>query len=197
MTRTPHVTDFPDGISAVDTEYVRPMLDASHLIVQEGRAAFVDTGTSHSVPLLLAALAAKGLEPTDVDYVLVTHVHLDHAGGAGQLMAALPDATAVLHPRGAAHMADPSRLVAGSIAVYGEAMFASLYGEVLPIPSCTRKAMRATTTAFSTTAADAFSPAIPSACRIGTWIQTGAPSSSPALRRSSSIRRPRSLPWTA
>jgi glyoxylase-like metal-dependent hydrolase (beta-lactamase superfamily II) len=134
MTRTPHITDFPDGISAVDTEYVRPMLDASHLIVHEGRAAFVDTGTSHSVPLLLAALDARGLEPTDVDYVLVTHVHLDHAGGAGQLMAALPAATAVLHPRGAAHMADPSRLIAGSIAVYGEAMFASLYGEILPIP---------------------------------------------------------------
>lgn len=134
MTRTPHITDFPDGISAVDTEYVRPLLDASHLIVQDGRAAFVDTGTSHSVPLLLAALAEKGLGPEDVDFVLVTHVHLDHAGGAGQLMAALPNATAVLHPRGAAHMADPARLVAGSIAVYGETLFRSLYGEIVPIP---------------------------------------------------------------
>jgi glyoxylase-like metal-dependent hydrolase (beta-lactamase superfamily II) len=135
MTARPHITDFPDGISAVDTEYVRPLLDASHLIVHEGRAAFVDTGTSHSVPLLLAALAEKGLEPADVDYVLVTHVHLDHAGGAGQLMAALPNATAVLHPRGAAHMADPTRLVAGSVAVYGESLFVSLYGEILPIPA--------------------------------------------------------------
>lgn len=134
MTRTPHITDFPDGISAVDTEYVRPLLDASHLIVHQGRAAFVDTGTSHSVPLLLAALEEKGLGPEQVDFVLVTHVHLDHAGGAGQLMAALPNATAVLHPRGAAHMADPARLVAGSIAVYGEDLFRALYGEIVPIP---------------------------------------------------------------
>ena len=134
MTSRPHIIDFADGISAIDTEYVRPLLDASHLIVHEGRAAFVDTGTSHSVPLLLAALEQKGLAPGDVDYVLVTHVHLDHAGGAGQLMAALPNATAVLHPRGAGHMADPTRLVAGSVAVYGEALFASLYGEILPIP---------------------------------------------------------------
>ncbi len=134
MTVSPRITDFADGISAIDTEYVRPMMDASHLIVNGGRAAFVDTGTSHSVPLLLAALEAKGLQPDDVDYVLVTHVHLDHAGGAGQLMAALPRALAVLHPRGAPHMADPSRLIKGSIAVYGEDLFASLYGEIRPIP---------------------------------------------------------------
>lgn len=134
MTVSPRITDFADGISAIDTEYVRPMMDASHLIVNGGRAAFVDTGTSHSVPLLMAALEAKGLQPDDVDYVLVTHVHLDHAGGAGQLMAALPKAAAVLHPRGAPHMADPSRLVKGSVAVYGQDLFASLYGEIRPIP---------------------------------------------------------------
>lgn len=134
MTISPRITDFADGISAIDTEYVRPMMDASHLIVNGGRAAFVDTGTGHSVPLLKAALEAKGLQPNDVDYVLVTHVHLDHAGGAGQLMAALPQAMAVLHPRAAPHMADPSRLVKGSIAVYGEDLFASLYGEIRPIP---------------------------------------------------------------
>jgi glyoxylase-like metal-dependent hydrolase (beta-lactamase superfamily II) len=134
MQRKPRITDYADGISAIDTEYVRPMMDASHLIVNDGRAAFVDTGTSHSAPLLLAALEAKALSPEDVDYVLLTHVHLDHAGGAGELMAALPRAVAVLHPRGARHMADPSRLIAGSIQVYGKALFDSLYGEIRPIP---------------------------------------------------------------
>jgi glyoxylase-like metal-dependent hydrolase (beta-lactamase superfamily II) len=131
----PSLIDFEHGITAVDTEYVRPQLDASHLIVHGGRAAFVDTGSSHSAPLLLAALAEKGIAPEEVDWVFVTHVHLDHAGGAGTLMAALPNATAVLHPRGARHMIDPSRLVEGSKAVYGEEAFNALYGEIRPIPA--------------------------------------------------------------
>ncbi len=128
------VTPYHAGISAIDTHYVRPQLDASHLIVQGGRAAFVDTGTSHSVPLLLAALEGAGRSVDDVDYVFVTHVHLDHAGGAGQLMAACPNAVAVLHPRGAPHLVDPAKLEAGSRAVYGDELFESLYGEIRPIP---------------------------------------------------------------
>lgn len=109
------------------------MLDASHLIEDEGRAAFIDTGTNDSVPLLLDALERSGLAVDDVDYVFLTHVHLDHAGGAGRLMRELPRARAVIHPRGARHMIDPSKLIAGSIAVYGEETFRSLYGELLPV----------------------------------------------------------------
>lgn len=135
MHRDPCITDYPDGISAIDTEYVRPLMDASHLVVRDGRAAFIDTGTTHSVPLLLAALDTKGIPREAVEYVLVTHVHLDHAGGAGELMAALPNAIAVLHPRGARHMVDPSRLIQGSIEVYGEQSFHELYGEIRPIPA--------------------------------------------------------------
>lgn len=127
------LTDFADGITAIDTDYVRPRLDASHLVVDGGRAAFVDTGTTHSVPNLLAALAARGLEPGDVDWVLVTHVHLDHAGGAGALMQHLPNARCVVHPRGSRHLVDPSKLVAGTIAVYGEERYRSLYGELVPL----------------------------------------------------------------
>src|SRR5215469_14947033 len=111
---------FGDGITAVDTNYVRPLLDASHLIVRDGRGAFVDTGTSHSVPSLLDAVrASPGLTIEDVDYVFLTHIHLDHAGGAGELMRHLPKAKLVVHPRGAAHVADPAKLIAGTKAVYG------------------------------------------------------------------------------
>jgi glyoxylase-like metal-dependent hydrolase (beta-lactamase superfamily II) len=124
---------YAHGIHAIDTGYVRPVFDASHLIVHEGRAAFVDTGVSHSVPLLLAALDELALAPTAVDFVFLTHVHLDHAGGAGQLMQALPNAQAVLHPRGAPHMIDPGKLIEASIAVYGAEAYARLYGEILPI----------------------------------------------------------------
>jgi glyoxylase-like metal-dependent hydrolase (beta-lactamase superfamily II) len=126
-------TNVGDGIIAVDTEYMRPRLDASHLIVSGGRAAFVDTGTNDSVPFLLDALKQQDLEPTDVDYLFLTHVHLDHAGGAGRLMRKLPNATCVLHPRGAPHMADPAKLVAGTNAVYGEAQALAMYGAILPI----------------------------------------------------------------
>lgn len=121
------------GITAVDTDYVRPLLDASHLIIEGGHAAFVDTGTNHSVPFLLAALAEQDLPPSAVDYVFLTHVHLDHAGGAGLLMQSLPNAKAVIHPRGARHMIDPAKLIKGASAVYGEPAFTDMYGEIQPI----------------------------------------------------------------
>lgn len=128
------VQEMADGVYAIDTGYVRPQMDASHLLVSGGRVAFVDTGTANSVPRLLAALELTGHSPADVDYVLVTHIHLDHAGGAGQLMKALPGATLIVHPRGARHMIDPSRLIAGTRAVYGEAEYRRLYNEIIAIP---------------------------------------------------------------
>ena len=127
------VTDFADDISAIDTHYLRPGLASSHLIVNEGRAAFVDTGANNAIPMLLEALREKAIGSDQVDYVLLTHVHLDHAGGAGLLMEALPNAVAVIHPRGAPHMADPSKLEAGTRAVYGDKQFEQLYGSLKAI----------------------------------------------------------------
>jgi glyoxylase-like metal-dependent hydrolase (beta-lactamase superfamily II) len=134
-TRHPVTTflDYPAGVTAIDTEYYRPRLDASHLIVHEGRAAFVDTGTTHAVPRLLAGLARKHIGPEAVDWVFLTHVHLDHAGGAGALLEHLPNARAVVHPRGAAHLTEPSRLIAVTRQVYGDAEYARLFGEIRPI----------------------------------------------------------------
>lgn len=126
-------TRLSDGITAIDTEYARPLQDASHLIVEGGRAAFVDTGTNYSVSLLLDALRQQDLNVADVDFVFLTHIHLDHAGGAGLLMQQLPNARCVVHPRGARHMMDPARLVAGTEAVYGVEMTRKMYGEIKPI----------------------------------------------------------------
>ena len=126
---------FDHGISAIDTHYVRPMLDASHLVVRGGRAAFVDVGVNHSVPLLLAALRHKNLDVGDVQWVFLTHVHLDHAGGAGELLKHLPNAKILVHPRGAPHLVSPDKLVAGTKQVYGTEKFAALYGDIVPVPA--------------------------------------------------------------
>lgn len=126
-------TILDDGIVAIDTEYLRPLQDASHLIVEDGRGAFVDTGSNDSVPFLLDGLRQQGLEAGDVDYVFLTHIHLDHAGGAGLLMQHLPNARCVVHPRGAPHMVNPERLIAGTIGVYGEERTREMYGEIVPI----------------------------------------------------------------
>ena len=126
-------TALDHGVCAIDTEYGAPLRDASHLIIEGGRAAFVDTGVNSSVPLLLDALVQYGVDAGDVEFVFLTHVHLDHAGGAGTLMQQLPNARCVLHPRGVPHMVDPARLVAGTEAVYGAERTREMYGTILPI----------------------------------------------------------------
>ncbi len=119
----------------IDTHYVRHEQAGAWLLEHEGRAAFVECNTSLATPRLLAALAARGLTPEAVDWVFVTHVHLDHAGGAGALLQQLPVAKLVVHPAGAKHMIDPRALIAGATAVYGPDRMAALYGEILPVPA--------------------------------------------------------------
>lgn len=127
--------DYGNGIVAFDAGYVRPILAAIHLVIENGRVAFIDTGSNDSLPNALVALQRLGLDVAAVDYVCLTHIHLDHAGGAGRMMAAFPNAKLVVHPRGARHMAEPSKLVAGVTAVYGAEYVQRVYGEILPIPA--------------------------------------------------------------
>ncbi len=127
--------DYHNGIYAFDAGYVRPLLAAIHLIESEGRAAFVDTANFEVMPQALAALAARGLGPESVDYVILTHIHLDHAGGAGIMMQAFPNAKLVVHPRGARHMIEPSKLMAGVEGVYGQERARRMYGKLIPIPA--------------------------------------------------------------
>ncbi|UJJ58488.1 MBL fold metallo-hydrolase [Rhodanobacter denitrificans] len=123
------------GIHTIDTGFVRPRFDAAYLVVENGRGAFIDCGTNFAVPRMLEALDGAGLAPADVDWLILTHVHLDHAGGAGELIAQLPNARLVVHPRGARHMIDPSALWAGASAVYGEAVMEQTYGRLRPVPA--------------------------------------------------------------
>jgi glyoxylase-like metal-dependent hydrolase (beta-lactamase superfamily II) len=121
------------GIYAIDTGFQRPRFDAAYLLIDGGHAAVIDTGTNHAVPRILAALNALGLAREAVSAVIPTHVHLDHAGGAGLLMRELPSATLWVHPRGARHMVNPMALVAGALEVYCEQEMQRSYGTVLPV----------------------------------------------------------------
>jgi glyoxylase-like metal-dependent hydrolase (beta-lactamase superfamily II) len=125
--------EYANQITCIDTRYQRLGLAACYLLESEGEAVFIDTGTTHSVPNLMHILAAKGIHASEVKYVIPTHVHLDHAGGAGELMRQLPNASLVIHPYGAKHMIDPSKLIAGATAVYGEDQFERQFGKLTPI----------------------------------------------------------------
>jgi glyoxylase-like metal-dependent hydrolase (beta-lactamase superfamily II) len=120
---------------------VLPRFSAAYLRVAGDECAFVETHTTHAQPRLLAALAANGLRPEQVRWIVVTHAHLDHAGGAGALLARCPHATLLAHPRAARHLVDPARLVASATQVYGAARFAELYGHIEPAPASRVRAL--------------------------------------------------------
>ena len=123
----------PGGIFTIDACYERPGHTSIHAIERDGSVALVDTGTAMSLPSLFKALSALGLAARSVRWVFVTHAHLDHAGGLGALMRALPSARAVVHPRAARHLAEPGQLEAATRAVYGDAEFDRLYGQLLAV----------------------------------------------------------------
>lgn len=111
-----------------------PRFTACYLRTAGDECAFVEAHTGRALPRLLGALGERGKRPDDVRWIVVTHAHLDHAAGAGALLAACPNATLLAHPRTAKHLVDPTRLVQGATAVYGEARFRNLYGTVTPVP---------------------------------------------------------------
>ncbi len=124
-----------EGIVRVECGLYRPGLVACYLLRSGDQLAFIDTGTAHTVPTLLHLLQSLGYRPEQVDYVIPTHVHLDHAGGVGDLMRACPGAKLVVHPKGAPHLIDPHRLEAGAKTVYGEEAFLRDFGALQPVPA--------------------------------------------------------------
>ena len=120
-------------IHCIDALYIKPKVASIYLLREGDEVAIIETGTYHSVANVLATLRALAIDPAQVKYVIPTHVHLDHAGGAGEMMRQFTAATLIIHPRGARHMIDPSKLIAGTIGVYGEEQFERLYGRIEPI----------------------------------------------------------------
>jgi glyoxylase-like metal-dependent hydrolase (beta-lactamase superfamily II) len=138
----PVSTQLGFGITCIDANYIRPGLACFYLLEHAGECAIIETGTSRSLGNLQQEMTRRGLAPEQVRYVIPTHVHLDHAGGAGAMLQVFPDAQLLIHPRGARHMADPQRLVASSEGVYGKAKFRELYGEITPVDALRIRVVR-------------------------------------------------------
>jgi glyoxylase-like metal-dependent hydrolase (beta-lactamase superfamily II) len=128
------VLEYPGGISAIDSGMVREQMAACYLLETGSSVAVIETGNAASADRIMKVLQFRGRQPEEVSHVIVTHVHLDHAGGAGRLLQKLPQAEFVVHPRGARHMIDPSRLEASARQVYGDRKFEAMYGALLPVP---------------------------------------------------------------
>jgi glyoxylase-like metal-dependent hydrolase (beta-lactamase superfamily II) len=123
---------FDAGTSFFDVGLFNVREFGSIYVVEDDRLAVVETGTSHSAERILQALREADIAPGDVDFLLVSHIHLDHAGGAGYLIRELPNAKVVVHESGARHLADPTRLVASAKEALKDAF--AYYGEMAPIP---------------------------------------------------------------
>ncbi|UCH98377.1 MAG: MBL fold metallo-hydrolase [Candidatus Aminicenantes bacterium] len=127
--------DIGDGIYVVETFYLnRVDFAACYVMEDEGEVAVIETNTNHAVPFILGTLTQLGFGKERVKYVILTHIHLDHAGGAGELMRNLPAAELVLHPRGRKHIINPEKLINSVKEIYGQAKYKELYGDIVPVP---------------------------------------------------------------
>ena len=130
----PDITDLGNDVFQIDTKMAGYEGITAGYLIRGSRPCLVETGTAPSAPIVAAALSALGVGPAELASVVVTHIHLDHAGGAGDIAARYPAAEIVVHQRGARHLADPSRLMAGARLVYGHALD-RLFGVLIPVPA--------------------------------------------------------------
>ncbi|WP_227874258.1 MBL fold metallo-hydrolase [Tumebacillus algifaecis] len=129
-----YVKDLGHDVSMIDLMEQKERGRSACYVVRGEKIAIIETGSSLSAPYILAGLKELGISPEQVEYVIVTHIHLDHAGGVGYILPNFPNATVVAHPRAGRHLIDPSRLIQGAQAVYGDNL-PTLYGEILPVPA--------------------------------------------------------------
>jgi glyoxylase-like metal-dependent hydrolase (beta-lactamase superfamily II) len=125
-------TRIADGVLEIDTLLGGWERVTAGYLVEGPEPVLVETGSQTSVPALVAALRDDvGVDAADLAGIAVTHIHLDHAGGAGDVARAFPNATVYVHPTGARHLADPTKLVASAAQVYGD-LLDTLYGRLEP-----------------------------------------------------------------
>ena len=126
--------EYAGGITAIDSGMVRPQMAACYLLETDSAIAVIETGNAASPERILKVVERRGRRPEEISHVIVTHVHLDHAGGAGTLLKRLPQAMLVAHPYASRHLIDPSKLEASARAVYGDERYEAMYGALVPVP---------------------------------------------------------------
>lgn len=131
---TPIIEDLGDEVFAIDTQMAGHAGITSSYLIRGSRPCLIETGTALSAPVVIAALATLGIGPDDLATVVVTHIHLDHAGGVGDIAAAYPQAQVVVHEKGARHLADPTKLVASAQRVFGPDMD-RMFGPLIATPA--------------------------------------------------------------
>jgi len=122
------------SVITIDCNYIDKNIAAAFLMIEGEEAAFIENNTAHSVPILLSELDKNSIKKENVKYLIITHVHLDHAGGTSELLKFCPNALVLAHPKAAPHIIDPKRLIDSSISVYGKEKFYALYGDIQPVP---------------------------------------------------------------
>jgi glyoxylase-like metal-dependent hydrolase (beta-lactamase superfamily II) len=122
----------PGGVTGIDTHMGGVSEITAGFLLAGERPALVETGPAKVASAVAAGVAGAGLDPADLAWIVVTHIHLDHAGGVGDLVRTFPNATVVVHPAGARHLVDPERLLASSARVYGPLMD-TVYGGLTPV----------------------------------------------------------------
>ncbi|KEO82124.1 MBL fold metallo-hydrolase [Tumebacillus flagellatus] len=131
MKTTPQ--DLGYGVHLIDLEEGGELgRTAAYIVRGESKTALFEVGSSHAAQNILDSLDVLGIKPEEIDYVIVTHIHLDHSGGVGYILPNFPNATVLCHPRAARHLIDPTRLIAGASAVYGDDL-ERIFGKILPV----------------------------------------------------------------
>ncbi|RFU69897.1 MBL fold metallo-hydrolase [Bacillus sp. V59.32b] len=128
------IIEIDKRISLIDGNDLQRKLRTGTYVIKEEEITIVETSASPSIPYVLEGLSEAGIQLEDIKYIILTHIHLDHAGGAGLLLQKCPNAKVIVHKKGARHLEDPTRLIAGAKAVYGDD-FDRLFDPILPIPS--------------------------------------------------------------
>jgi glyoxylase-like metal-dependent hydrolase (beta-lactamase superfamily II) len=126
-----NLTDLGNDVFEIDTRMAGYSGITAGYLIRSERPCLVETGAGNSAEVVRDTLSAAGIGPGDLATVVVTHIHLDHAGGVGDIAQMFPDAEIVVHERGARHLADPSRLMASARRVWGSALD-SLFGDLKP-----------------------------------------------------------------
>lgn len=124
-----------NSIQTIDCHYYTNEFAAAYLMVEGDEALFVDNNTNAAIPYLLNALSEKGLAKENVKYLVITHIHLDHAGATSRLVLEFPNAIVLAHPKAAPHVINPKRIIESASMVYGKENFLKMYGEILEVPN--------------------------------------------------------------